>query len=123
MGAKKSIPAVAAASLVLGGGCGDDGASLGSVAHDICRGLDRCDPEYFAEQFTSLSDCRQYYEAELDEDPFGSLSEAGYGEECLDALLEFYVCYAEAYPISCSWESAASGCEALYSDFLVRCGG
>lgn len=118
--AKKSIPAVATASLVLGGGCGDDGASVGSIVRDGCRGLERCDPAYFAEEFTSQADCRRYYEEVLD--GYVEYYSTEYGPDCVDALLEYYACHAEEYARTCSYDAAYSRCESLYGVAEVRCG-
>jgi hypothetical protein len=114
--AKKSIPAVAGASLLLGGGC-DDGPSVSSIAADLCRGIERCDPDYFSDAFnSSQAECQDYYA-----DAYETESRAWeeYGEDCHDALLEYVACYAEAYGSTCGTGEAE--CEALYAEADELC--
>jgi hypothetical protein len=116
--AKKSIPAVATASLVLGGGC-DDGPSVGSVASDTCRGLLRCDPDYFAELFVSRAECQDYYEEYFQY--YVDYYFAEFGPACADAALEYDACYFSTYDNTCSADTALERCAPFRRDFDREC--
>lgn len=120
---KRKIPSVATASLVLGGtaassGCGDDGASTGSVANKACKAFKKCDPEYFSEYYDSLAQCR----ADLKEylDYYADYYAEEYGPQCAKALLQYYECIVDEYLRSCA-EYAYEECYAEYENLYDAC--
>ena len=97
----KKIPAVAIASLVLGGSCTDI-ATTGAVARQMCRNFDRC-PEYYYRHFDSLDECIAEVQPELEEDLARLADRAG--DSCADAYLEYAACFALALA-DCEWSDA-----------------
>jgi hypothetical protein len=119
------IPTVAGATLVLGGGCGDD-ASVEGIAARWCAFLRQCEPEEFASYYDSLSDCEiaygfafAYYEREYTR---------AYGPECGAAFLALYDCYLDYHEASGMCfdgydydDEPPPGCAAEYAAFERAC--
>jgi len=102
-----SIPKVAVTSLVLGGACasshvagGGSGTggtpSIRQIAHDFCEFQQRCEPDYFIEYYSSISNCTNTFNDLLQ--TYLDYYRTEYGADCADAMLDYYVCIDRALP-------------------------
>jgi hypothetical protein len=60
---RRSIPRVAAASLVFGGSScsGTPTPDPADVGRAYCQGVERCDPTFFMEEYGTVDECLDYY--------------------------------------------------------------
>lgn len=98
------IPRLAAASLVLGGACGDDDkgdahdtagvnvskSRIADLAKDFCANAFDCDPQGAKEEFDTEAACVASYKAY-----WQNYAETS-SDECADAYLDVYACYSTA---------------------------
>src|SRR5690349_20342281 len=99
------IPRLATVSLILGAGCGDEkddaidvsNGRMEKLARSTCEKAFECAPESSKEDFGSVANCASSYEA------YWSEYVKTYGQECMDAYLDYYACISEA---TCGDENA-----------------
>lgn len=110
----------AAASLPACGGDDEELASpdeLFDTLLTVCETYQRCDPEWFNEQYDSLGECFDYFTSTE-----GSDGIEGYSAECIDGANRFWSCLLDAY------EGCELNAEAYYHcydtlyDTLEECG-
>lgn len=126
---KRSIPRVAAAGLLLGGGAcdsSDDRPAPTDAAYEFCEALAVCGTVYAFDgstintaEYASLSDCR----AKLSDQFAAATSDytASHGISCGDAFLDFYDCYWDEYDDRCDPDDAMASCLGLYNEFTRAC--
>jgi hypothetical protein len=113
---KRTIPRVASASLVLGGGCGGDGggSSVGDVTAAVCDSLVGCGV------YDSAEACLDERGAEIEAN-VESYDELG-GAACGDALLDYYDCLgAEFAEPVCDFDTAFDACAGTVDQVGVVC--
>jgi len=124
---KRSIPRIASAGLLLGGGCSSSsgGANPNDVAFEFCQTLNVCGYVEAAggvayyEDYASDAECRSV--VSNDDAANANGLDAAYGLACGDAFLDFYECYWDVYADYCDPIDAGSVCGALYDDFAFFC--
>jgi hypothetical protein len=104
-GLKRTIPRVAAASLVFGGtSCSATTPELADIADGHCRGVQHCDPAYFSTTWDTGAECAAEYIAG------GEMYSEG-SDACERASLVLEACFNDEYYGSCDVLSALAACE------------
>jgi hypothetical protein len=120
---KRSIPHVAAATLILGGSSCGKGSSVSSVARLSCVSLRECAPSYFDANYDSIGECTRsrtnFFEDAIEsyEDYVGEAIDP----RCYDAAIAYHRCYFSEYRAECSGDDAYYACEAEYNAYYARC--
>lgn len=126
---KRSIPRIASAGLLLGGGCSSSSghATPNDVAFEFCQSLDLCGNVYtsadarlvYAYDYASTSQCRSassnYYAN------FASHYDSLFGVNCGDAYLDYYACFWDVYADTCYPDTAIRVCQDFAADIDFFC--
>ncbi len=113
---RQLIPFATAVASLVTVGCGS--SKENRVAKAFCKGQQKCDEEYFNEEFDSFSECVDYFEDIISEYTDGA-REYGTSEKCIDAFLDYTLCYSNAYADSCDYDTDA--CEREYDKLIEIC--
>jgi len=125
---RRLIPLSAATSLVSVGCAGvevpsakeERAATITEIAKQVCEGSHGCSPEYFYEDFNSISECSSYYERYIEE--YLNYARQAYGRACAEAYLDLFECSVESSTCELDYDDVRESCEDEYEALYDECG-